>query len=115
MNLKIETGDLFNFKYIETMKPVHCISADARMGAGIAVKMNKWFKLEGLRSKVLKVGRCYYWNGVFNLITKLHYYDKPLYCNLTSSLVDLKELIHKFNVKKLVMPLIGCGLDKLRK
>lgn len=54
-----------------------------------------------------------------NLITKENYWDKPTYTTLWEALNDaaqtLKELsLNGFNVpNKIVMPKIGCGLDKL--
>jgi len=41
----------------------HCISADAKMGAGIAVQFRKRFKLTSLQDRAanheLEVGKCY--------------------------------------------------------
>lgn len=54
-----------------------------------------------------------------NLITKENYWDKPTYTTLWEALNDaaqtLKELsLNGFNVSnKIVIPKIGCGLDKL--
>ena len=51
---------------------------------------------------------------VFHLITKNRYWDKPTYRTLKESLMELKTLCLEQNIKKLVMPKIGCGLDKLQ-
>jgi len=50
-------------------------------------------------------------NGVFNLVTKHYYYDKPTYRTLRESLVDMKRKLP--NDCNLNMPCIGSGLDKL--
>lgn len=113
MKIEIVKGNLFDL--LDNRAPVHCISADARMGAGIAVPMRERFKLEGLRQMELKVGRCYLHNGVYNLITKNRAWDKPTYPNFTETLMDLERMINRCDVpKSLIMPAIGCGLDGLK-
>ena len=111
---------------------VHCISDDYAMGAGIAVEFNKRFgiknKLMSIKSYVPKFaetqGHCIAIDKTFNLVTKNRYWEKPTYDTLTNTLYDLKklcvsggqalaEVYHFGPVKKIAMPLIGCGLDKL--
>lgn len=111
---------------------VHCISADFAMGAGIA----KRFTLLGVRDALYRCqayGSLHtrgYFDGkgycmitreeicgwkVANLVTKNRYYDKPTYKTLRDALHDLKKHLENFpEVRKLGMPLIGCGLDKLQ-
>lgn len=117
---------------------VHCISSDFALGAGIAKK----FAELGIKNFIEffypqiwdSEGYClfaevYKWPGVFNLVTKEHYWDKPTMENLVESLHDLKE--QTLNMVKrgpityvnnygnfsytinLAMPRIGCGLDRL--
>lgn len=94
---------------------VHCISADCKMGAGIAVDFNKKFRL---RNRVLmqhpQVGKCILVGEVFNLVTKERYYGKPTYKTLETSLMALREQVIYLQVGYLGMPKIGCGLDKLQ-
>lgn len=109
----------------------HCISADFKMGAGIAKK----FAEMGTREWLFDLyddkpypwngtGACVYtwaanakdkYKGVFHLITKGKYYEKPTYTTLRQALESLKysasSSIH--DVKKIAMPKIGCGLDRL--
>ena len=109
----------------------HCISADFKMGAGIAKK----FAEMGTREWLFDLyddkpypwngtGACVYtwaanakgkYKGVFHLITKEKYYHKPTYSTLKQSLESLKysasSSIH--DAKKIAMPKIGCGLDRL--
>lgn len=102
---------------------VHCISSDFALGAGIA----KQFTKRGVK-KYLQTHFNFTWNGngyciaspienyrgVFNLVTKKSYYDKPTYKTLEQSLIDMKNKIQKLNGNvRLAMPRIGCGLDKL--
>lgn len=48
-----------------------------------------------------------------NLITKKFYYSKPTYSSLTESLVELRKYVLQNNLKRILMPKIGCGLDRL--
>lgn len=53
-------------------------------------------------------------NGrLFNLVTKERCFHKPTYDTLYDTLVDMREQCEDFDITKLAMPLIGCGLDKL--
>ena len=110
---------------------VHCISADFKMGAGIAKVFNEMGTKEWLFDLYEEgypwngKGVCMYtwaanakdkYKGVFHLITKEHYYEKPTYQTLKQALLKLKDSIspNYFDAKKLAMPKIGCGLDKLQ-
>ena len=110
---------------------VHCISADFKMGAGIAKK----FAEMGTRDWLFDLyndkpypwkgkGDCVYtwaakakgkYKGVFHLITKRMYYEKPTYVTLRQALESLKESCapNFHDVKKIAMPKIGCGLNRL--
>lgn len=121
------------FKEIE-IKPcciLHCISADRAMGAGIAKPLQEKFHIRENWPRVLPE-RLTLWQGkgysvfvnkdsqlIGNLITKEHYWDKPTYETLREALTDayytLDNLNHNgFDIpNKIVMPRIGCGLDKL--
>ena len=107
-----EKKDIFEFdfeKYVIT----HCISYDCKMGAGIVVPVKKYFKLYGLHKYVTCYPTCIYYNNVLNLITKEKYWGKPTYETLCDSLKIMKDIIIKEKIKNIVMPRIGCGLDKL--
>lgn len=95
----------------------HCISSDAHMGAGIAVDFRKKFKLGELQKRAkqtpLKIGSCVLMDGVFNLVTKRVYSGKPSYDTFTAALVDMKRIIVEQNIRKLAIPKIGAGRDKL--
>ena len=113
MNFIEEKGNLFDVD--DKYYLVHCISADCKMGAGIAVEFQKRFDL---RSQIMvqhpmvyqsvRVGR------VFNLITKRHYYGKPTYESMWECLQNTKRQCGELGIKYLAMPEIGCGLDGLK-
>lgn len=116
MELQEIKKDLFTMP--ENFFLAHCISADAKMGAGIAVQFRKRFKLASLQDMAgrneLAVGECYRVDRVFNLVTKSKYYQKPTYETLTSALRSMKELCLEESIRDIAMPEIGCGLDKLQ-
>lgn len=92
---------------------VHCISRDYACGAGIAKEFNKRYNLS-LRLLDLPRTSCMVIDDVISLATKPKYWQKPTYDSLRKALVDLKELCKEiWLVKTLVMPKIGCGLDRL--
>ena len=116
MKYKEEKRDIFTLP--KEWYYAHCISADCKMGAGIAVKFNKKFKLK--RSLLLlplearKHPTCILRNKVFNLITKNKYFNKPTYDSISASIEKMRFLCKDNNVTKLSMPKIGCGLDRLQ-
>lgn len=123
MTYQEELADIF-----ENDKPEYsyaqCISADFGMGLGIAVVFNKKFDCKnklvrkyGSLAKPYSQGDttyCARTDRVYNLITKTHYWDKPTLDSLRIALTYLKNECIQNNVKTLVIPPIGCGLDKLK-
>lgn len=98
---------------------VHCISADVKMGAGIAKLFRRHFPSMAayIKDQSPGVGDTVMYDEsnqvVFNLVTKDLYYNKPTYSTLESALSDLREQMIKSGIKKIAMPAIGSGLDKL--
>lgn len=103
----------------------HCISADFGMGKGIVIEFNKRFDMKRTLQNMYpdyinewhhsgRKGDCILVGKVFNLITKERYFHKPTYDSLRIALMCMKELCLKNEVKKVAMPTIGCGLDRLR-
>lgn len=113
MIFKEKYCNLFN-ENIEKAMYAHCISADAEMGAGIAVDFNKHFHLSSLKNRDNKVGECVFLNNVFNLITKSKYNGKPTYLTFEKSLIEMKKQCIEKNVSFLIIPKIGCGRDRLQ-
>lgn len=103
---------------------VQCISADFGMGKGIAVEFNKRFNtklnlcsscpgyLDTWRTYHI-IGDCIMEGRVLNLITKERYYHKPSYISMQYALEKMRVLCRLYNIKKIAMPTIGCGLDRL--
>ena len=114
--------DIFELSNKDNYYFVQCISSDFKMGKGIALEFNRVFNCKNELVKEFKnfkwenTGRCIKAKNsiVFHLITKNRYWDKPTYRTLKESLMELKTLCIEQNIKKLVMPKIGCGLDKLQ-
>lgn len=103
---------------------VHCISADFALGKGIAVEFNKRFDMKAIlkanNPDYLKNWRsmkdaadCILEGRVFNLVTKERYYNKPTYNSIRWSLEIMRNFCESDNIKKIAMPVIGCGLDRL--
>ena len=117
MNITIETRDLFTVP--QGYYLAHCISADFTLGAGIAKTFDEVYNM---RYKLFKHYPDYEYDGfgdvlpmdnVFNLVTKQKHWQKPTYYSLEGSLHAMKRMMKEFDITKLAMPLIGCGLDKL--
>ena len=122
MIYKEEVRDLFsvpNDYYF-----AHCISADFGMGKGIAVEFNKRFDMKNKITNIYVdylgewqsnnyIADCKLIDKVFNLITKERYWQKPTYKSITEALIHMKYQCELNNIKKVAMPVIGCGLDKL--
>lgn len=122
-------------KYTEEMKDLftvpndyyfaHCISADFALGAGIAVEFKKRFDMKNkLMNKCPGIteymdlyklqGTCLLIDNVFNLVTKRKYWQKPTYASITQALYTMKRLCDTYDIKKIAMPKIGAGLDRLQ-
>lgn len=102
----------------------HCISADFGMGKGIVVEFNKRFDM---KNRLLEKypdyhsyyeghrigGDCLLEGRVLNLITKERYYQKPTIITMILALKKMKSVCKESGIKKVAMPTIGAGLDKL--
>ena len=95
----------------------HCISRDCALGAGIAKKKKKKFNIREDLKNILKINpsaTCILHKNVINLITKEKYYNKPTLNSLCAALKKMCILCKKNGIKKVKMPRIGCGLDRLQ-
>lgn len=130
MKIKQKLGNLFDEPYNPSEDIyVHCISADWILGKGIAKTFRDKFPFLNLSDKTKEefkdhftVGSCFILTDVMdedspyiaNLITKEKYWKKPTYDSLRESLYSLKrEIENRKNIKRLLMPRIASGLDKL--
>ncbi|XP_053658032.1 ADP-ribose glycohydrolase OARD1-like [Anopheles marshallii] len=110
-------GDLFSAPKDHSL--AHCVAADLKMGAGIAVRFKQLYgKLDELKAQNVGVGGvATLADGpqryVYYLITKKTYNLKPTYDDLTKSLQAMREHMANNGVEKLAIPRIGCGIDGL--
>ena len=117
------TGDLFEVG--EDYFLAHCISADFSMSKGIVTEFDRRFGIgaalkagypkyravwqeEGRKSDCLLTGR------VFNLVTKERYNYRPTYASVTGALEKMRDICKEQGIKKVAMPRIGSGLDRLK-
>lgn len=125
MTYSEENKDLFTVS--EDYYLAHCISADFGMGKGIAVEFNKRFDMKNKlkryyphyldyydsQVKLGIEGTCLIEGKVLNLITKRNYWLKPTYKSVAQALANMKTIVIAHHIKKIAMPVIGCGLDRL--
>lgn len=111
----------------------HCISADAAMGAGVALALvRKYPDLKPTVRSILKtthsdtlVGHVVFYADSYshtliaNMVTKQNYWDKSTTMpsgyylkNLKECLENVRSIMDGLNEKKLAMPKVGCGLDR---
>jgi hypothetical protein len=120
------TKDVFDVFEKEDCSFVHCISADCRMGKGVArafIDHYGGYQRNRLLNLKLKVGEVavtvvelgdtnhLVLKKAYHLVTKQHYWQKPTLASLRMAITTLKQM--KIGTT-LVMPRIGCGLDKLK-
>lgn len=113
------TGDLFTAD--KDFYFAHCISSDFALGAGIAVEFRNRFNMKNelftrfptLRLNDSVIGKALLVDNVFNLVTKKRAFEKPTYISLEESLLDMKQQCLDKDIKKLAMPRIASGLDRL--
>lgn len=110
MEYKVIKDDLFNQK---DCYYVHCVSRDYALGAGIAVEFDKRYDMR--KKLILKDSDddAILIDNVFNLVTKQKYWQKPSMLTLRRALHELHLKVMMLGIKKLAMPKIGCGLDRL--
>ena len=95
----------------------HCVSSDLKMSRGIAVQFKKHFpEFKNLDMKqgiggviVLRAGSRF----VFNLVTKMKFYEKPQYLGVQLCLENLRLKLILLGVPRLSIPHLACGLDGL--
>ena len=120
MVIKEEKRDLFTVP--QGYYLAHCISGDYALGAGIATQFvevyNMRYKLHSQYpipngEKFANVGKALLVDNVFNLVTKARCFHKPTYDSLYETLVDMKDQCEEWDITKIAIPYIGCGLDRL--
>lgn len=100
----------------------HCISGDFALGAGVAKQIDEAFNMRAMLKAMWSneetkglwtVPACLPCGTVFNLVTKERYFHKPTLDSLRTALEEMAEYVRIMEVKKIAMPRIGCGLDRL--
>ena len=110
-------GDLFTASP-PTDSLAHCISADIKMGKGIAVLFkSKFGGVSELQEQSKRVGEVAYLvrdgRYIFYLITKERHFHKPTHEDFEKAVSELRSLCDELGVLGLSIPRIGAGLDKL--
>ncbi|KAK3913060.1 ADP-ribose glycohydrolase OARD1 [Frankliniella fusca] len=116
MKLVHVTGDILGCPPHVTI--AHCVSADGRMGAGLAKTLQGYFNL---RAQFLSTPRGVGYavalrrgpRFIVNLVTKEHYYDLPTLADFEESIVNLRRFLRFNNIRELAIPELGSGLDRL--
>ena len=107
-------GDVFTTRY----SLGHCVSADFKMGKGIARAFKEMFgNVNYLRNSRTQPGGLAVipMNGryVYYLVTKRKYYHKPTLASLRSALTAMRDHALENGISHVAMPRIGTGLDRL--
>ena len=105
---------------------VHCISADFKLGAGIAKEFDRRYQL---RDDLMYVLGPKWWQiyeerfpgeallhskkRVIDLVTKTRFWHKPTMYSMKRALTKMRDGCLKKDIDKIAMPKIGCGLDQL--
>lgn len=128
MTIKEEKRDLFTMPNDYAL--AHCISADFKLGAGIAKEFDRRFNCRKRLFYIFRKSWIPRWDKtqerfrggcvplgddspfIFNLVTKRNYWDKPTPETIKNALLWMQEQCEVYSIKKLAMPRIGCGLDR---
>lgn len=97
----------------------HCVSADFHMSKGIAASFKSRFKgVKVLLKQKKRVGEAAVLKAegrfIYYLVTKEKYYEKPTYETLFEALMEMRRHMINNGIRKLALPKIGCGVDKLQ-
>lgn len=116
MTIRTEKRDLFTVP--QGWYLAHCISADFALGAGIAKTFDEVYDMRyklhlHFPDYTYEGGDSLMVDNVFNLVTKEKCFHKPTYESLAEALGVMRRQIESFDIKKLAIPKLGCGLDRL--
>lgn len=98
----------------------HCISADFTLGAGLARRIDEVYDMKeklNLFYPSFKsdagVGKALLVDNVFNLVNKDRCYHRADGDDLFEAITDMAYQMDEKKIKKLAIPHLGCGKDKL--
>lgn len=110
-------GDLFQSQYLNQPNTaiLHCVSADYALGAGIAAQIESRYHVRNILKSTnrYQYPDCILVNGILNMVTKANYWNKPTYANFELALELVLNVCMQVGITTIIMPRIGCGLDKL--
>lgn len=126
MTIKEEKKDLFTMPNYYAL--AHCISADFKLGAGIARRFDELFDARQKLFNTFPASCISRWDKTperfrggsiilfsdytfFNLVTKRNYWDKPTLITIENALICMKKQCEDCYINKLAIPKIACGLD----
>jgi len=117
--IRIRECDLLKEIDKQGVSVAHCVAMDMRMGAGIAKDLKKKCRINTKQlSKGAKVGDIvamkYNDDYVIQLVTKEESQELPEWKDFERTIRGLPNVCLELGIKKLAMPMIGCGLDALR-
>jgi hypothetical protein len=116
MSISFRTGDLFSS---DDDALAHCVSADLRLGAGIAkvfkAKYGGIAKMAALNPQIGDVLPVAIGDKIaLALVTKQKYYEKPTKRSMCHAILSMVQYCQTHDVTTLSIPRIGCGLDRMR-
>lgn len=122
MGLEVVYADLFDtVREHPTCSVAHCISADAKMNAGIAPLIVHDYMLSRREvaeqdPRVGETVKTPMKSGdkgrfVLHMVTKPLYYRKPTHATLTSAVESLRTVCIRDHIRDVMMPRVACGLD----
>ena len=100
----------------------HCVAIDMEMGAGVASQIRKKFisseEIQNFTTMKPKIGECFIVETdvgkIFNVVTKpSSRRSRPTKEGFKLAIDNLFELMNELGVRKINIPKLGCGLDRL--
>lgn len=121
--IKEISGDIFESPSEALVNPVNCKGV---MGAGLALQFKRTYPRnfraysDACKSGMVKPGKMLVYGMnekhvryIINFPTKNHWKDASRLQDIESGMKDLIEVIRKFNIKSISIPMLGCGLGGL--
>ncbi|XP_052130289.1 uncharacterized protein LOC127751199 [Frankliniella occidentalis] len=98
---------------------VHCVGRDLLLSDGIAKRIKERYQLEEKLKEIDTTGRVAVQTTgagrkIIHLITKEKSKDKPKWNDFKKAIQELRSHCVDNEIKKIWMPKIGCGLDRLK-
>lgn len=122
--IEFKTGDIFSAETEAIVNTVNCVGV---MGRGLALQFKNRFPenfkdyKEACVKKIVQPGKMliYKTNGllnpkyIINFPTKRHWKANSKMEDIQAGLIDLKQVIKKYNIQSIAIPPLGSGLGKL--